>query len=374
MKKAWHFFCILSCLFFIAGCGLVTEQVGSVDDSTPIVVGLITSEPTTALPSPAEPTPSPSPEVEQWPVPIVDGDAPAGIGSRNFSSSIQLIPYADKLYYIGQSGNDAENLAPLNLWQINRDGSERILILDEATIVKKVNSISGYNYGNPGDIVKIDQDRIYFKVYVFPSTGDAFAQLYSVGMQGEDMQLEQELVENDAIPDRNSTVAEEYTYRIVNDKIMRIDGSGKEEIVYQNEGMSLRDITVLGDWMFFMERSSVNATNSRLCVANALTQVQHNVLEFQQDPFWFAGSINIIGNWLYFINSDLLLCRMPINGGTVETVSSTPIFDYVLYDQTIFYFPAEIVPGNTGELGFSSLLRRMDLDGANDTAIDSFES
>jgi len=373
MRKGWALLCVLCCLLIAVVCWRLAVLNDADEESASVVIEHITAEPTEAVPTPAEPTPSPSPELEQWPILVADGDTLTGSGSSNASSVIRLIPYGDKLYYTGTSGNDAENLAPLNLWQINRDGSERILILDEGTIIKKVYSISGYNYANPSTIVKIDHDRIYFMAYVFPESGDSFAQIYSVGMQGQDMRLEQDLVENDTNPDRNATVVGNNTFRIVNDKIVRIDNSGKEEIVYQNEGAFLRDITAVGDWMFFMERANVNAVESRMCIVNTATQVQHTVLEFQQDLL-FAGCMNILGNWLYFTNSDSLLCRMPINGGTVETVSSTPILDYVIYDQTIFYFPAEIVQDDSGTgRSYYTLLRRMDLDGANDIAIDSFD-
>jgi hypothetical protein len=33
---------------------------------------------------------------------------------------------------------------------------------------------------------------------------------------------------------------------------------------------------------------------------------------------------------------------VPINGGTVETLLADPVFDYVLFGRTIFYYAAEV--------------------------------
>lgn len=373
----------------------------SPDGAAPVIIGLASQDLVSAPQPTAEPAPSPTPEAE-WPVPAEGSEDPAGVGSGNDASEIRMAAYGEKLYYIGQTGNSNKKTAPQNLWEMNWDGSGRRAVASEEDITKNVADLSGYSFEKPVSVYKVENDRIYFLVNVIRyEKKDAYAlytflvpygampeeeaaaeaetndddkyQMYSVDLLGGEMRLEEDDAGKYLSMGSNSVVAGEYTYINEDTRILRKPETGDAGVIYQNDAGLISNLTVQGDWAYFLERQQDDYELCKIHCVNGQTHVEQTVLELPRDSAFFVRRISVLGNWVYFINESCLLCRVPVNGGTAETVLADPVFDYMLFGRTIFYFAAEVqnMEGLPTGMQFSTLLRRADLDGANDTAIDT---
>lgn len=372
MKKNLSILIMLLLAVSLFGCGSAAVQSG-LDSSEPIVIELSQPSEDSSVQLTAEPVASPIPEAEQWPVPVEGGDDPIGDGSGNYASEIRLIPYGDQLYYIGQFGNrDAVNgRAPQNLWQINRDGSDRRMIVDEDTIMSYVAEQSGYDDNSPNNVYKIEGDRIYFSIFYLNTSDNIEYQMYSVNMQGGDMRLEMENAEAYSTIDYNTTVAGDYIYTYDINQIVRKSATGDAETIYQNSAYDIRSIAVQGEWIYLIDQKNTDNSSGNIRCVNIQTHAAQTIMELPLDQVYFFTSINPHGNWIYYLNNERVLCRVPINGGSVETILTGPVYDFVIFDHTIFYFLTDIEgSGAEVSLYFSTLLRRVDLDGKNDAAID----
>ncbi len=374
MKKILSLLTLLLLASAFFSCGPAAGQ-SAADSSAPVVMELVSplADPLPQLT--AKPAASTAPEAEQRPVPIEGNDAPDGDGSGNFACEIiRLIPYGDKLYYVNSNINIFTDPMPLNLWEINRDGSGRKVVVDQETLKKNMAEQSGYSDGLPISVQKVENGRIYFIVTVYSSGDDGILQTYSVDMQGGDMRLEETDAGKDAVIEKNSTAAAGFTYMFDSGRITRKSNGGDAEVIYQNDSYTINSFAVQGDWVYFIERQNADNELCNIHCVNVQTHADQTVLELPRDPGYFIQPVNVLGNWIYFLNNECLLCRVPINGGDVETILRDPVFEFVLFDQTIFYTSAEIVTVDSQlGLNFNALLRRVDLDGTNDMAIDISE-
>jgi hypothetical protein len=398
MRKSLSLLTILFLASALLSCAPAPGR-NSPDGTAPVIIGLASQDAESAPQPTAEPTPVPTPEAE-WPVPAEGSEDPAGVGSGNDASEIRMAAYGEKLYYIGQTGNSNNKTAPRNLWEINWDGSGRRAVANEEDITKNVADLSGYSFEKPVSVYKVENGRIYFFVnvirfdkkdeyvlytflvpYVAMPEEEAAAetndddkyQMYSVDLQGEGMRLEEDDAGKYLGIGSNSVVAGEYTYTQEDTRILRKPETGDAEVIYQNDAGLISNLTVQGDWAYFLERQQDDYELCKIHCVNGRTHVEQTILELPRDSAFFVRRISVLGNWVYFINEGCLLCRVPINGGTVETLLADPVFDYVLFGRTIFYYAAEVqnMEGLPTGMQFSTLLRRADLDGANDTAIDT---
>lgn len=367
MRKNLSLLVMLLLAFSLFGCGFVVDPSG-VDSSAPVVIELAQPSTNSSPQLTAEPTASPTPEAESWPVPIEGNDAPIGDGSGNIYSGIWLIPYKDKLFYIGQPGNGDDGRAPQNLWQINRDGSERSMIIDEDTIIQTIADQYGYDAG-PCDVYKVEDERIYFFVIVSDANGNTVYQIYSVNMQGDDMRLEEEDTDKYEILNYD-IVAGNDTYTLDNNQIIRKPAIGETEVLYHDDAYTIISFSVQGDWVYLIEQKQTEDKTWNMRCVSVQTHAVKTIMELALDPGFFVTPLIVHGNWIYFLNNERMLCRVLINGGPVEIILNSPVYVYLLYDHTLFYYLADMNKSEPGSFYFSTLLRRVDLNGENDTAID----
>lgn len=399
MRKTLSFLIMLFLALALFGCDSAAGQ-SNADSDSPVVMELASPiADATNLPS-EEPTASPVPEAEPSPEPIEANDDSADYWGGNYASAIPIMAYGDKLYYIGETGDSGAGKAPQNIWEINRDGSDRRSVLDEEILVNGVTEQSGYPYARPVSVYKVENDRIYFIVNVsdsefydvyrvhtmFPPTAwidsEEFNlkatedtekyELFSVGLQGEDMRLEAEDAAEYTDGASYSKPLGGSTYIFSFRQIIQKTESGSEEVIYQNDACALVGMAVQGDWVYILEEQRSDYELCDILRVNRKTLEKQTILELPRDPGFFVRRINVLDQWVYFTDNNSMLCRVPIEGGAAESILEGAIFDFALFDHTIFYYSATVEQPEGYQIGidYSTLLRRADLDGANDMPID----
>lgn len=108
------------------------------------------------------------------------------------------------------------------------------------------------------------------------------------------------------------------------------DFKNKTYLVDKEEGYSISDLNIMGDWLYYSETASLKKLKYK--------ETENNLIKEEIYNLGLIEDVHILGNWIYFLNRDEFgkLYKMDLNGGNVQKVLDMEVNDIAVYDSMIF--------------------------------------